>query len=170
MRGTWISAATAAAIMLDATGYAAAQQRQAGQDHPAPRPKRGRRIGIRPGYRQHGQKSRLVPTDSGRNRRGGPDRPPAARNRRPRRADRSRRDAARPLENAPIQQRSTDRRTAQGQAFPESRQGEAGCLVGLWATLPSFAVVGPPGVGKKPIYSPKSPGVGSKPSPCRASW
>jgi hypothetical protein len=35
MRGTWISAAAAAAIMLDAAGYAAAQQRQAGQD-PAP--------------------------------------------------------------------------------------------------------------------------------------
>lgn len=35
MRGTWISAAAAVAIMLDAAGYAAAQQKQAGQD-PAP--------------------------------------------------------------------------------------------------------------------------------------
>jgi hypothetical protein len=35
MRGTWISVAAAAAIMLDAAGYATAQQRQVGQD-PAP--------------------------------------------------------------------------------------------------------------------------------------
>ena len=35
MRGTWISAAAAVAITLDAAGYAAAQQRQIGQD-PAP--------------------------------------------------------------------------------------------------------------------------------------
>ena len=35
MRGTWISAAAAVAIMLDAAGYAAAQQKQIGQD-PAP--------------------------------------------------------------------------------------------------------------------------------------
>ena len=32
MKGTWISAAGAAAIMLDAAGYATAQQRQTGQD------------------------------------------------------------------------------------------------------------------------------------------